>query len=41
MVITPLLRHAEFPRQPSLNETWQLVSLMRDILQSAGNAEHR
>lgn len=41
MVITPLLRHAEFPRPPSFNETWELVRLMRDILQMAGSAQHR
>jgi pimeloyl-ACP methyl ester carboxylesterase len=41
MVITPLLRHAEFPRKPSLNETWELVQFMRDILQTAGNASPR
>ena len=39
MVITDLLRHAEFPRPPSVAETWELVRLMRDILQQAGSAQ--
>jgi pimeloyl-ACP methyl ester carboxylesterase len=39
LVITELLRHAEFPRPPSASETWELVRLMRDILQRAGSAQ--
>jgi pimeloyl-ACP methyl ester carboxylesterase len=38
VVITPLLRHAEFPRPPSLGETWELVRFMRDILQVTGDS---
>jgi pimeloyl-ACP methyl ester carboxylesterase len=38
MVITPLLRHAEFPRPPTLGETWELVNLMTNILETAGSA---
>jgi pimeloyl-ACP methyl ester carboxylesterase len=39
LVITPLLRHAEFPTPPTFGETWELVRLMRDILQAAGSAQ--
>ncbi len=39
LVITPLLRHAEFPKPPSFAETWELVRFMRDILQSANSAQ--
>jgi pimeloyl-ACP methyl ester carboxylesterase len=38
MLITPLLRHAEFPRPPTLGETWELVRLMTNILETAGSA---
>jgi pimeloyl-ACP methyl ester carboxylesterase len=38
LVITPLLRHAEFPTPPTFGETWELVRLMGDILQAAGSA---
>jgi pimeloyl-ACP methyl ester carboxylesterase len=37
-VITPLLRHAEFPKPPSLGETWELVRFMKNILQTAQGA---
>lgn len=37
LVITPLLRHAEFATPPSLAEQWELVRLMRGILQAAGS----
>jgi pimeloyl-ACP methyl ester carboxylesterase len=37
-VITPLLRHAEFPKPPSLGETWELVRFMKNILQTAHGA---
>jgi pimeloyl-ACP methyl ester carboxylesterase len=39
LVITELLRHAEFPRPPTASETWELVRLLRDILQLAGSAQ--
>lgn len=35
-VVTPLLRHAEFPDAPPLQETWELVTFLRDIRQTAG-----
>jgi hypothetical protein len=38
MVITPLLRHAEFPRPPTVDDAWQLVQLMTNILETAGSA---
>jgi len=34
-VITPLLRHAEFPGAPSLWDAWDLVTLMADVLHEA------
>lgn len=37
-VITPLLRHVEFPKPPTFGDTWELVRLVRDILQAAGSA---
>jgi pimeloyl-ACP methyl ester carboxylesterase len=38
VVITPLLRHAEFPEPPKLTETWQLVRFVRGIIESAGSS---
>jgi pimeloyl-ACP methyl ester carboxylesterase len=38
VVITPLLRHAEFPEPPKLGETWQLVRFIRGIYEAAGSS---
>jgi pimeloyl-ACP methyl ester carboxylesterase len=38
VVITPLLRHAEFPEPPKLSETWQLVRFVRGIIEAAGSS---
>lgn len=35
VVVTPLLRHAEFPNAPSPGEQWEVVSLMSAILAEA------
>jgi pimeloyl-ACP methyl ester carboxylesterase len=37
-LITPLLRHAEFPGRPSLASTWPVVSFLRRIFEAAGSA---
>ena len=40
-VITPLLRHTEFPEPPKLSETWQLVRFLKGIYEAAGSsAQH-
>jgi pimeloyl-ACP methyl ester carboxylesterase len=38
VVVTPLLRHAEFPEPPKLGETWQLVRFLTGILAAAGSS---
>jgi len=35
-LITPLLRHAEFPEPPTLQSAWPVVSFMRRLLECAG-----
>lgn len=39
VVVTPLLRHAEFPRTPEPGEAWELITLMREILETIGSAK--
>jgi pimeloyl-ACP methyl ester carboxylesterase len=39
VVVTPLLRHAEFPRAPEPGEAWELITFMREILESIGSAK--
>lgn len=38
LVITPLLRHVEFPSPPSVTDTWELIRLMTRILDATGSA---
>jgi pimeloyl-ACP methyl ester carboxylesterase len=35
VVITPLLRHAEFPEPPEPRATWELLTFMADVLHAA------
>jgi pimeloyl-ACP methyl ester carboxylesterase len=37
-LITPLLRHTEFPQPPKLSETWELVRFLKGIYEAAGSA---
>jgi pimeloyl-ACP methyl ester carboxylesterase len=37
-VITPLLRHTEFPAPPKLSETWQLVRFLKAMFEAAGSS---
>jgi pimeloyl-ACP methyl ester carboxylesterase len=37
-VITPLLRHTEFPEPPKLSEAWQLVRFLKGIYEAAGSS---
>ena len=37
-VITPLLRHTEFPEPPKLAQTWELVRFLKGMLDAAGSA---
>jgi pimeloyl-ACP methyl ester carboxylesterase len=38
ILITPLLRHVEFPTPPTVRDTWELVRLMTGILDATGSA---
>jgi pimeloyl-ACP methyl ester carboxylesterase len=38
VVVTPLLRHAEFPEPPKLGEAWQLVRFLTGIFAAAGSS---
>ena len=40
-VITPLLRHAEFPERPKLSDMFELLSLMADVLAHADATRFR
>jgi pimeloyl-ACP methyl ester carboxylesterase len=40
-VITPLLRHTEFPEPPKLSEAWQLVRFLKGIYEAAGSSLRR
>ncbi|HEX7480532.1 MAG TPA: hypothetical protein VF331_22220, partial [Polyangiales bacterium] len=35
VLITPLLRHAEFPQPPTLRESWQVVRFIDALLSAA------
>lgn len=37
-LVTPLLRHAEFPEPPKLGEAWQLVHFISQLFDAAGSA---
>jgi pimeloyl-ACP methyl ester carboxylesterase len=37
-IITPLLRHTEFPEPPKLSETWELVRFLKGIYEAAGSS---
>ena len=37
-VITPLLRHTEFPEPPKIDQAWQLVCFLKGIYEAAGSS---
>lgn len=41
VVVTKLLRHAEFPEPPTAAQAWQLVHFMRHVIEVAGSTTRR
>jgi hypothetical protein len=37
-LVTPLLRHAEFPEPPKLRDAWRLVRFIKQLFDAAGSA---
>jgi pimeloyl-ACP methyl ester carboxylesterase len=37
-IVTPLLRHAEFPQPPKVAEAWELVRFIKEVYEAAGSA---